>query len=51
MFTNHYELLSFKHIFIRFICHFMIELILNRSIERYYYGLFIGSKNEILFKR
>ena len=48
MFTNHYELLSFKHIFIRFICHFMIELILKR---RYYYGLFIGSKNEILFKR
>ena len=34
MFTNHYELLSFKHIFIRFICHFMIELILKR---RYYY--------------
>ena len=41
MFTNHYELLSFKHIFIRFICHFMIELILKR---RYYYRLFIGSK-------
>lgn len=48
MFTNHYELLSFKHIFIKFIYHFMIELILKR---RYYYGLFIGSKNEILFKR
>ena len=43
MFTNHYELLSFKHIFIRFICHFMIGLILKR---RYYYGLFIGRNSK-----